>query len=69
MSEAKPGWVSRFLVPPIAALQFLTLVPPIIRRLFTSSEMGRAVGYFPLVGALLGGLLVLLDKGLSLLLP
>ena len=39
-SEAKPGWVSRFLVPPIAALQFLTLVPPIIRRLFTSSEMG-----------------------------
>jgi adenosylcobinamide-GDP ribazoletransferase len=57
------------LVPPIAALQFLTLVPPIVRHLFTPSEMGWAVGYFPLVGALLGGLLALLDRGLSTLLP
>jgi adenosylcobinamide-GDP ribazoletransferase len=53
----------------MAALQFLTIVPPIIRRLFTEDEMGRAVGFFPLVGALLGGLLAALDRGLTQILP
>jgi len=54
----------RVLVPPIAALQFLTLCPPIIRRMFTSTEMGQAVGYFSTIGALLGALLAALDWGL-----
>ena len=38
----------------ITAVQFLTIFPPIIRRPFTSSELGRSVGYYPLVGLLLG---------------
>jgi adenosylcobinamide-GDP ribazoletransferase len=59
----------RFLVPPIAALQFLTILPPIIRRLFTTEEMGRSTGYFPLVGALLGGMLALLNWGLAQVWP
>jgi adenosylcobinamide-GDP ribazoletransferase len=42
----------------LAALQFLTISPPLIRRMFTPREMGRAVGFFPLVGLLVGGLLV-----------
>jgi adenosylcobinamide-GDP ribazoletransferase len=63
------GGLGRWLTPPLAALQFLTLVPPIVRRPFTPLEMGRAVGYFPLVGALLGGLLALLDRGLGLVFP
>jgi adenosylcobinamide-GDP ribazoletransferase len=62
-------WFERWLTPPVAALQFLTLVPPIIRRAFTAQEMGRAVGYFPLVGAMLGALLALLDRGLCVLFP
>lgn len=41
----------------IAAFQFLTISPPLIRRAFTPTELGRAVGYFPLVGLALGGLL------------
>ena len=46
-----------------AAVQFLTIAPPLVRRPFTDAEMGRAVGWFPLVGVLIGGLLVLVDLG------
>ena len=63
------GSTARFLLPPLAALQFLTIVPPIVRRPFTADEMGRAVGFFPLVGALLGGALAALDWGLIQVLP
>ncbi len=45
----------------LAALQFLLITPAFIRRPFTASEMGRSVGFYPLVGALLGGLLALAD--------
>jgi adenosylcobinamide-GDP ribazoletransferase len=38
----------------IAAFQFLTIFPTLIKRMFTSEEMGRAVGWFPLVGIVLG---------------
>jgi adenosylcobinamide-GDP ribazoletransferase len=41
----------------LAAMQFLTLMPPIIRRAFTPAEMGHAVGYYPLVGLVIGLLL------------
>ena len=41
----------------LVALQFLTVSPPILRRLFSAQEMGRAVGWYPLVGLLLGGIL------------
>ena len=58
----------RWGTPALAALQFLT-VAPLPARLFTPQEMGRAVGYFPMVGALLGGALALLDRGLSAIWP
>ncbi|MHB1559445.1 MAG: hypothetical protein ACYC61_18510, partial [Isosphaeraceae bacterium] len=51
------GW----LTPLAAAIQFLTVVPPMVRRCFTPDELGRAVGYFPLVGLLLGAGLAGLD--------
>jgi adenosylcobinamide-GDP ribazoletransferase len=38
----------------IAAFQFLTICPTLIQRMFKSEEMGRAVGWFPLVGLVLG---------------
>lgn len=38
----------------IAAFQFLTIFPAVIKRMFTPQEMGRAVGWFPLVGVTLG---------------
>ena len=53
----------------LAAIQFLTVVPPLIRRPLTPAELGRAVGWFALVGVLLGGLLAGADTGLTLLFP
>ena len=53
----------------LAAFQFLTIFPSIYRGLFTPEEMGRSVGFFPLVGLVLGGILLGLDGGLRLFLP
>jgi len=53
----------------LTAFQFLTTFPAVIRRAFTAQELGRAVGYFPLVGLALGGLLYGLENGLSLIFP
>ena len=39
------------------ALQFLTISPSILRRPFTARELGLSTGLFPLVGALIGGIL------------
>jgi adenosylcobinamide-GDP ribazoletransferase len=56
---------SSSVLPFFAALQFLTLVPPVVRRAFTPQELGRAVGFYPLVGALLGLVLAGLNEGLA----
>ena len=42
------------MVSIIAAFQFLTIFPTLIKRMFTSQEMALAVGWFPLVGIVLG---------------
>lgn len=53
----------------LAAFQFLTTFPAVIRRAFTAQELGRAVGYFPVVGLALGGVLYGLGSGLRLIFP
>jgi adenosylcobinamide-GDP ribazoletransferase len=53
----------------LAAVQFLTIAPPLVRRLFTGQELGRAVGYFAVVGVLLGGLLWTLERLFSVCFP
>ncbi len=53
----------------LAAFQFLTVVPPLVRRPWTPGELGRAVGWFALVGVLLGGVLAGSEWGLGLLFP
>jgi len=53
----------------IAAFQFLTIFPTLIKRMFTSQEMGRAVGWFPLVGVVLGALLYGVNYAARLILP
>lgn len=50
-----------------AALQFLTIVPALVRRPFTAAEMGRAVAYFPLTGILLGAGLVAIHHLVAML--
>jgi adenosylcobinamide-GDP ribazoletransferase len=58
-----------WLAPCAAAVQFLTLAPPLVRRPFTPEELGRSVGWFPQVGLALGGLLAGLDWGLAWAFP
>ena len=53
----------------LAAFQFLTTFPAVIKRAFTAQELGRAVGYFPIVGLALGGVLYGLGSGLQLIFP
>ncbi len=57
------------MVSIIAAFQFLTIFPTIIRRMFTSREMGRAVAWFPLVGVALGMLLYAVHHAAQLIFP
>src|SRR5690349_9010487 len=53
----------------IAAFQFLTIFPTLIRRMFTSREMGQAVAWFPLVGLVLGLLLYAVHYTSQLIFP
>lgn len=41
-----------------AALHFLTTIPLTARRTFTPRQLGESLAYYPLVGALVGGCLV-----------
>ena len=52
-----------------AALRFLTVIPLPSRRQAVPEKVGRSLGYFPLVGLLLGLLIMGLDRGLELVLP
>lgn len=56
-TRAARGGMPDPMIPILAAFQFLTIFPEVIRRPFTAQEMGRAAGWFPLVGLALGGLL------------
>ena len=47
-------FVVKKMISIIAAFQFLTIFPTLIKRMFTSQEMGRAVAWFSLVGVVLG---------------
>jgi len=53
----------------LVAMQFLTVIPPVIKRLFTPQEMGRAVGYYSLVGLFIGVVLAGADRLFALFLP
>jgi adenosylcobinamide-GDP ribazoletransferase len=65
-------WRGALWVIPVgifAALQFLTVVPPVVRRPFTAAELGRAVGWFALIGLILGAFLAGADYALGGVLP
>ena len=53
----------------MVALQFLTISPSFLKRIFSAAELGRSTAYYPLVGALIGALLWLANWGLSFWFP
>lgn len=52
-----------------AALQFLTQIPPLIKRPFSGKELGQAVGFYPLVGLLIGIVFLVANALLALVFP
>jgi adenosylcobinamide-GDP ribazoletransferase len=48
-----------------AALEFLTRIPPPLHRQTTSADLQRSVGWFPIIGALVGAMLVVADTALQ----
>lgn len=57
------------MIPILAAFQFLTIMPAIVQRPFTAQELGRATGWFPLVGLAVGSGLYVLSIGLGPIFP
>ena len=53
----------------LAALRFLTIVPIPWRREVSQEEVGQSIGYFPVVGIIIGFILAGLNWLLGLLLP
>lgn len=49
----------------LAAFQFLSIFPAVIRRPFTEKELGRSAGYYPLVGLAIGGVLFGVMNGIN----
>jgi adenosylcobinamide-GDP ribazoletransferase len=68
LEEDSPG-ISALIRPILAAGQYLTLLPTFVKRAFTRKEVGRAVGFFPLVGLAIGVLLLGADTILSFAMP
>ena len=52
-----------------AALQFLTIFPTPLHHKVTATTSGQSLTYFPLVGLILGAILLGLHYGLTLILP
>lgn len=52
-----------------AALQFLTIFPTPLRHEVATKAFGQSLSYFPLVGLILGAILLSLHYGLILILP
>ena len=50
---------------PFIALQFLTVLPPLVRRAPRPEDLGRSEAFFPLVGLLLGATLAGADQLLA----
>jgi adenosylcobinamide-GDP ribazoletransferase len=73
MKDVAAPSVKERLVSPwialLAAIQFLTILPPLIRRPFTPRQLSSSVAFFPLVGALLGMLLATAGALLALIFP
>jgi adenosylcobinamide-GDP ribazoletransferase len=57
------------LGPLLSALHFLTTIPLLPARPYSHDEFGKAVGFFPLVGLVMGGILAGANYLLTLIFP
>lgn len=61
--------VDRFVIPFVLALRFLTIIPVPLSVEITSRRASRAMAWFPVVGLIIGGILVLVDWALAFVFP
>ena len=61
--------VYRVLVPFLATMKFLTIIPIRLPREMPPSRMSQTMVWFPVIGLILGVILALVDWGLGQLLP
>jgi adenosylcobinamide-GDP ribazoletransferase len=54
---------------PVFALQFLTIVPPVVRRAPRADDLGRSESFFPMIGLLLGASVAAADHLLAPVVP
>ena len=54
-----------WLQAPFFALQFLTVLPPLVRHAPRNDDLGRCEAFFPLAGLLLGSALAVVDQVLT----
>lgn len=64
-TSERPSTILAFLT----AVQFLLISPAFIKRAFSPMELGASVGYYPMVGLILGGLLFGADLLLGWIFP
>jgi adenosylcobinamide-GDP ribazoletransferase len=57
------------MAPLFAAVQFLTIIPPVVRRAFTPVELGWSVAFFSVAGVLVGAILIGVDRAAGLIFP
>jgi adenosylcobinamide-GDP ribazoletransferase len=57
-ANSEPGIPRRTLNAFLCAVQFLLVSPAFVKRPFTTQELGASVGFFPLVGLILGVILI-----------
>jgi adenosylcobinamide-GDP ribazoletransferase len=60
---------SSIAAPLFAAIQFLTVLPPLVRRTFTPLELGWSLVFFPIAGGLVGGILFGVDHATGAVFP
>jgi len=53
----------------LAAFHFLTIIPPFSEKPFDAQALGKSVGYYPLIGGVIGLSLLVIDRLLSFLFP
>ncbi|MCC7366990.1 MAG: adenosylcobinamide-GDP ribazoletransferase [Chloroflexi bacterium] len=63
------GPVESWLYAPFLALQFLTILPPVVRRFPRPRDLGRSEAFFPFIGLLLGAVLAIADRILEPYVP
>ncbi len=53
----------------MAALHFLTIIPPFSHKPFDAKDLGKSVAYYPIIGGFIGLFLLVVDRLLSLIFP